>query len=194
MRQSSPEGAAAGTLARRGFLRGALAFSTISALAALRPARLLADSHAERVLSLAHTHTGERLVTPYFADGRYLEDGLQRLRGFLRDFRTGDLHEIDPALFDVLHDLRLATGAQGPFQVISGYRSPATNAALREHSTGVAGHSLHVEGRAIDVRLAGVKTPLLRDSALELARGGVGYYQASDFVHVDTGRVRRWQG
>ena len=164
-------------------------------LAALRPARLLADSRAERVLSLAHTHTGERLVTPYFADGRYLDDGLQRLRGFLRDFRTGDLHAIDPALFDVLHDLQLATGAQGPFQVISGYRSPATNAALRERSTGVAGHSLHVEGRAIDVRLAGVKSDTCcatpRSSSPAAASATT---SASDFVHVDTGHVRRWQG
>jgi uncharacterized protein YcbK (DUF882 family) len=175
-------------LGRRGFLRGALALSA----AALVPARLLADERAERVLSFAHTHTGERLSVAYFAEGRYLQDGLERLRSFLRDFRTGDEHAIDPALFDLLHDLRLATATRGPFHVISGYRSPATNAMLREHSAGVAGGSLHVQGRAIDVRLGDVRTNVLRDAALELQRGGVGYYPVSDFVHVDTGRVRRW--
>lgn len=188
---SPPEGAAAERPGRRGFLRGALAFSAATTLA---PHRLLADARAERVLSLAHTHTGERLTAAYFADGVYLPDGLARLKEFLRDFRTGEAHAIDPALFDVLHDLRLATGARAPFQVISGYRAPATNAALRERSTGVAGHSLHVEGRAIDVRLPDVRTSSLRDAAFELARGGVGYYRGSDFVHVDTGRVRHWQG
>lgn len=189
MHDSPPGGAAAGTLARRGFLRGALAFS---AAAALAPARLLADARSERVLSLAHIHTGERLQAAYFADGAYLAAGLDRLRAFLRDFRTGEQHAIDPRLLDVLHDLRLATGARGPFHVISGYRSPLTNATLRARSAGVAGRSLHLEGRAVDVRLTGVATSALRDAALELGRGGVGYYASSDFVHLDTGRPRRW--
>jgi uncharacterized protein YcbK (DUF882 family) len=184
-----PEGAAEGGLDRRDFLRGAL---LVSAAAVVEPARLLGSPREERVLSLAHTHTGERLCVAYFADGRYLDSGLARLQAFLRDFRTGEDHPIAPALLDILNDLRLATGAGQPFQVISGYRSPATNAALRRASTGVAGHSLHVEGRALDIRLAGVRTSVLRDAALELRRGGVGYYRASDFVHVDNGRVRRW--
>jgi uncharacterized protein YcbK (DUF882 family) len=184
-----PLGAAPWILARRGFLRGALAFS---AAAAIAPARALAGLREERVLSFAHTHTGEHLSVAYFADGGYLTEGLARLQGFLRDFRTGEAHAIDPALFDLLHDLRLATSARGPFQVISAYRSSATNAALREHGTGVAGHSLHVEGRAIDIRLSDVKTGTLRDAAVELRRGGVGYYPTSDFVHLDTGRIRRW--
>lgn len=186
----SPEGAGVRRLLdRRGFLRGALA---LSAAAVVAPSRLLADARQERVLSFAHTHTGERLSVAYFADGQYLEEGLDRLRVFLRDFRTGDEHVMDPLLFDQLHDLRLATSARSSFQVISGYRSPATNALLREHGSGVAGHSLHLEGRAIDVRLADVRTSVLRDAALELRRGGVGYYPASDFVHLDTGRLRRW--
>ncbi len=185
----SPTGAFERVLSRRGFVRGGLVFT---AAAVVAPGRLLADARQERVLSFAHTHTGERLNVAYFADGGYLPEGLARLRSFLRDFRTGDEHAMDPALFDQLHDLQLATGTRSPFQVISGYRSPATNALLREHGSGVAGHSLHLEGRAIDVRLSDVGTRALRDAALELRRGGVGYYAVSDFVHLDTGRVRRW--
>jgi len=175
--------------ARRLFLRrlgGALA------IAAAAPARLLAGPREERLLSFFHTHTGERLTVPYFADGAYLPGGLSTLSSFLRDFRTGDEHPIDPALFDILNDLRLATGTRAPFQVISGYRSPRTNSMLREHGRGVAQGSLHLSGRAIDVRLADVGSPALRDAGVELARGGVGYYRGPDFVHVDTGRVRRW--
>ena len=174
---------------RRGFLRG-LAGLSVAALGG--PARLLADDRAERVLSFAHTHTGERLTVPYFADGQYLAEGLARLDHLLRDHRTGEEHPIEPVLFDLLNDLRLATGAREPFQVISGYRSPKTNATLRSAGRGVAKRSLHMDGKAIDVRLADVKTSVLRDAALELKRGGVGYYRQSDFVHVDTGRVRRW--
>jgi uncharacterized protein YcbK (DUF882 family) len=175
--------------ARRSFLRG---LAGAVAIAAAAPAQLLAGPKEERLLSLVHTHTGERLTVPYFADGRYLSEGLAALDGFLRDFRTGEMHPIEPSLFDLLNDLRLATGARSPFQVISAYRSPRTNAMLREHSHGVASGSLHLQGRAIDVRLADVGTASLRDAALELARGGVGYYRGPDFVHVDTGRVRRW--
>jgi uncharacterized protein YcbK (DUF882 family) len=173
---------------RRLFLRG-LAGLAISAVA---PVRLLASAREERLLSFVHTHTHERLTVPYFADGAYLPEGLSALSSFLRDFRTGDEHAIDPALYDILNDLRLATGTRSPFQVISAYRSPATNAMLREHGRGVASGSLHLQGRAIDVRLADVRSVVLRDAALELSRGGVGYYRGPDFVHVDTGRVRRW--
>jgi uncharacterized protein YcbK (DUF882 family) len=176
-------------VSRRRFVVGAAA----AALAAIwAPARLLADARSERVLSLIHTHTGECLAAPYFADGAYIEAGLARLSRFLRDFRTGDEHPIDPALFDILNDLRLATGTKAPFQVISGFRSPATNARLRSAGGGVASRSLHMDGRAIDVRLADVGSSVLRDAALELRRGGVGYYRGPDFVHVDTGRVRSW--
>ncbi len=174
---------------RRGFLRG---LAGLSVVAAAGPARLLADAREERVLSFAHTHTGERLTVPSFADGEYLPDGLARLVHLLRDHRNGAEHPMDPALFDLLNDLQLATGSREPFQVISGYRSPKTNATLRSAGRGVAKHSLHMDGKAIDVRLADVKTSVLRDAALELQRGGVGYYRQSDFVHVDTGRVRTW--
>ena len=175
--------------ARRLFLKG---LAGAMAAAAVAPGRLLAGPKEERLLSLVHTHTHERLTVPYFADGAYLPEGLSTLNSFLKDFRTGDEHPIDPALYDILNDLRLATGTRSPFHVISGYRSPRTNAMLREHSRGVASGSLHLQGRAIDVRLADVSSVSLRDAAVELQRGGVGYYHGPDFVHVDTGRVRRW--
>jgi uncharacterized protein YcbK (DUF882 family) len=168
------------------------ALGSVAALAAVSPARLLADDDDRRVLPFVHTHTRERLTVAYYGAGRYLEDGLASLRHFLRDFRTGDTHEMDPALFDILHELRLETGTAVPFQVISGFRSPRSNTMLRDQGRGVAASSLHMQGRAIDVRLADVETSRLRDVALALKRGGVGYYRESNFVHVDTGRVRRW--
>jgi uncharacterized protein YcbK (DUF882 family) len=174
---------------RRSFLRG---LAGLAAVALAAPARLVADTRSERILSLSHTHTGERLTVPYFADGGYLPEALSRLNHHLRDHRSGEECVIDPALFDMLNDLRLATGTREPFQVISGYRSPKTNAKLRNAGRGVAKRSLHMDGRAIDVRLADVKSSVLRDAALELRRGGVGYYRHSDFVHVDTGRFRTW--
>ncbi len=173
---------------RRKFLTGLASFS---ALALAAPATALADRE-ERVLSFFHTHTSDRLTVPYFADGCYIFESLVRLDRFLRDHRTGEEHRIDPALFDLLHDLRQATGARKPFQVISAYRSPRTNEILHTASRGVARRSLHLSGRAIDVRLSDVSSGVLRDAAKELARGGVGYYRKSDFVHVDTGRVRAW--
>jgi uncharacterized protein YcbK (DUF882 family) len=173
---------------RRSFLTGLV---SLSALAFAGPASAFTDRE-ERVLSLFNTHTSDRLTVPYFADGGYISESLATLRRFLRDHRTGEEHAIDPVLFDLLHDLRRATGTRGPFHVISGYRSPATNHRLRAAGRGVAKGSLHLQGRAIDVRLGDVKTAVLRDAAKELSRGGVGYYRESDFVHVDTGRVRVW--
>lgn len=187
---SSPAGARQGGPTRRIFLRG---LAGALAGASLAPRALLAGPREERVLSFVHTHTSERLTVPYFADGSYLPDGLATLRSFLKDFRTGEEHAIDPELFDILNDLRLATRTRSPFHVISGYRSAHTNEMLRETgSSGVAKGSMHLVGRAIDVRLADVSSAVLRDAAIELQRGGVGYYRVSDFVHVDTGRIRRW--
>jgi len=178
-----------GETSRRRFLGG---LASLSALALAAPASAL-TTREERVLSFFNTHTSERLTLPYFADGGYLGGALARLETFLRDFRTGEQHPMDPSLFDLLHDLQRATSATEPFQVISGYRSPATNAMLRETGGGgVASHSMHLQGRAIDIRMSGVKTTVLRDAAKELRRGGVGYYRDLDFVHVDTGRVRTW--
>lgn len=166
---------------RRAFLAAGAALAPLSARAA-----------ESRELRFAHLHTGERLTVEYYGVGRYRPDALAAVNHLLRDFRSGEVGTIDPALLDLLHALRGQVDGTQPFQVISGFRSAATNEALRRRSSGVAGGSLHLRGRAIDIRLAGVALPKLRDAALALRRGGVGYYAASDFVHVDTGRVRAW--
>ena len=150
-------------------------------------------ANEEHRLRLYHTHTGERIDVVYRRGDAYDADGLRTLENYLRDFRTGDLHSFDPRLFDVLSDLAAAAGKpEGEFQVISAYRSPQTNEMLRGRTTGVAKNSLHMKAMALDVRLPGVETSKLRDAALALGRGGVGYYADSDFIHVDVGRVRRW--
>jgi uncharacterized protein YcbK (DUF882 family) len=144
-----------------------------------------------RELRFYHTHTSQRLAIVYRSAQGYVTDALDELSRFLADFRTGERMPIDPALFDILSAMQDLTGI-GTYEVISGYRSPATNAQLRAHSGGVAEHSLHTVGKAIDVRLTGVQLAHLRDAAWSLQQGGVGYYPGSDFIHVDTGRVRRW--
>ena len=151
----------------------------------------VAHAAAERALAFRHTHTGERLEIAYFARDQYLPAALARIDWLLRDFRTGDAHCIDVRLLDALHALCANCGG-GEFEIISGYRSPKTNARLHKAGNGVAERSLHLEGRAIDVRLPGSHTARLRDAALALGAGGVGYYPKSDFVHLDTGRVRSW--
>jgi len=144
-------------------------------------------------LRLFHTHTGERLDIVYRRGEQYVPEALTRLDEYLRDHRTGDIHHYDPRVFDLLHDLTAKLGEpQSEIDVVCGYRSPWSNEFLRTHGHGVALHSLHMEAMAIDIRIPGVKTARLRDAALELHRGGVGYYAQSDFVHVDVGRVRRW--
>ncbi len=175
-------------LGRRCFLKGAIAAAT----ATLTASTAFSRSSDLRTLKFVHTHTGEHLVATYAKDGCYVPDCLARLNYFLRDFRTGDSHLMDPKLLDVLFDVQVAADRDDEFQVISGYRSPQTNASLRDKSHGVAEHSLHMQGQAIDIRLTGYNTRKLRDLARALQRGGVGYYADSDFVHVDTGRVRYW--
>ncbi|MGH7561532.1 MAG: DUF882 domain-containing protein [Gemmatimonadales bacterium] len=181
---------------RRAFLATGLA--TLPVIAGL-PRGLLAmaapSASTSRALDFLHTHTGEKLAVEYFVGGRYLPDALSDVNHYLRDIRTGDVHPIDPKLLDILYALKDLTGTSRPFQVISGYRSARTNAMLRQHGGGgIASGSLHMQGKAIDIRLADVPLRKLRDAALNLGRGGVGYYPgaASNFVHVDTGRVRRW--
>ncbi len=145
-----------------------------------------------RTLSFYHTHTKDRLVVTYASNGEYKTPALEAINEFLRDFRDGEKTNMDPALMDFLFELRELLGSTGTYEVISAYRSPATNEMLRARSRGVARRSQHLLGTAIDVRLDDVDTRLLRDAALKMQRGGVGYYQASNFVHIDTGRVRRW--
>lgn len=151
-------------------------------------------AEAPRSLRFEHTHTGESLALTYAIGDRYIVDALDQIRHFLRDFRDGATHAIDPGLLDQLHLLASVTATRTPFQVISGYRSPATNAMLQREGHGVAAHSLHLQGQAIDIRLADIALAELHDAALSLRAGGVGYYpsSASDFVHIDTGSVRRW--
>jgi uncharacterized protein YcbK (DUF882 family) len=182
--------------ARRRLLGAAAALVAGAALLRPHPARATAaasgaDAEA-RTLSFVHTHTGEQVSLVYATRHAYVPDALAALDWFLRDFRNAAVHPIDPGLFDQLHTLATITGTRTPFQVISGYRSPATNRQLRAQSGGVAERSLHLEGRAIDVRLADVPLADLRDAARSLRAGGVGYYAASQFVHLDTGAVRRW--
>ena len=151
-----------------------------------------ASAHDQRRLSFFHTHTGKTLSVVYYRDGDYVPGALKRVDDYLKDFRNGEQHPIDPALLDVLFAIKTRTQSRAPFEVISAYRSPQTNGMLRARSTGVAEQSLHLRGQAIDVRLADVKLDRLREVALGLKRGGVGFYPGSQFVHVDTGRVRRW--
>lgn len=149
---------------------------------------------APRRIALLNLHTDERLDIEYSRDGAYLPHALSSIDVLLRDFRTGERHAIDPSLMDYLVEVAHRVGVDPAFSVISGYRSPLTNAHLRARSTEVAQHSLHMEGRAIDVRMAGVDCASLAVHALGLERGGVGYYRASDFVHLDTGAFRTWRG
>ena len=149
---------------------------------------------AAKRIALKNLHTSERLDIEYFREGAYLPDALSAIEVLLRDFRTGERHSIDPSLMDYLVEVAHALGVDPAFTVISGYRSPATNAQLREKSTGVAQRSLHMQGRAIDVRMTQVDCAALAAGALNLKRGGVGYYRASDFVHLDTGAFRTWKG
>jgi len=156
------------------------------------PGRARANLRSTRALSFLHTHTGERLSLVYAAGDTYLSAALARVSWFLRDFRNGETRAIDPQLLDQLHTLSELTRTRAEFEVISGYRSPSTNEKLQRQGGGVATHSLHLEGRAIDVRLADVPLADLRDAATSLRAGGVGFYPQSQFVHLDTGRVRRW--
>jgi len=147
-------------------------------------------------LELTNTHTGEVARVSFKSGGEYDGAALTQLQHVLRDHRRNADHPMDPALYDLLYDLAQSVGHEPRYEIISGFRSPESNAALRARSadSGVSGHSLHMQGKAIDVRLKGYSTLALRDAALRLGRGGVGYYDRSNFVHVDTGRPRRWEG
>jgi len=143
-------------------------------------------------LSFDNLHTGEKLSSTYWADGRLISRGCRQIDWVLRDHRSGDVAAIAPELFDLLFRLRQRLRTDAPFEVISGYRSARTNAALARAGDGVASGSLHMKGLAIDIRVPGLPLPQLHDAALKLEAGGVGYYPRSGFVHVDVGRVRSW--
>jgi len=178
-------------LTRRQVLHKALL--AVPVLISFSPLLAMAGESPIRKLSFFHTHTKERLSVVYSRKGKYLPEAFDRINHFLGDFRTGEIHAIDPALMDNLYDIQAAGGNKdGIFEVISGFRSLSTNTKLRGKSNGVAKRSLHMCGRAIDVRLAGTDISKLRDISIALRRGGTGYYPQSDFIHVDTGRVRCW--
>ena len=144
-------------------------------------------------LRLYHTHTDERIDIVYRRGDEYVSSAITRLDQFLRDHRTGDVTQLDERLFDLLHDLTFAVGKpNAEINIVCGYRTPWSNEFLRHTTVGVAEHSLHTLGEAIDIRIPGVPTAQLRDAALGLGRGGVGFYPESQFVHVDVGRIRRW--
>jgi uncharacterized protein YcbK (DUF882 family) len=180
-------------LKRRELLRNGLALTVGSLALPALPAFAFPQADARR-LGFNHLHTGEALDVVYWEKGAYVPDALAAVNHVLRDWRTDTVHEIDPRLLDLLVALQGRLDKTERYAVICGYRSPATNAMLHERSAEVATHSRHMVGQAIDIRLPGVELANLREAALALAGGGVGYYPASDFVHVDVGRVRRWQG
>ena len=177
---------------RRGFLRrSAQLLVAGSAVPLAAPA--MATLPQARTLALVHTHTGERINVVYSMGEQFVPQALDHLNHFLRDHYSGEVGLIDPQLFSLLHGMRQQLGADQPFEVISGYRTAATNSLLRNtRGGGVARHSLHMEGKAVDVRLPGVPLAALRDAALSLRTGGVGFYPREQFVHVDIGRVRSW--
>ena len=177
-------------LGRRGLLKTAGAAAIVSAVSG--PAVATLALPATRTLSFVHLHTGERLDATYWQDGGYVADELAAVDRLLRDFRSGDVAPIDVGLLDRLHGLRHAMRSSAPFEVVSGYRSPATNAALRRKSRAVAKNSYHMRGMAIDLRLPGRGLAQLRHAALRQRAGGVGYYPETGFIHLDVGPVRRW--
>ncbi|HQT30956.1 MAG TPA: DUF882 domain-containing protein [Thiobacillus sp.] len=177
-------------LNRRNFLKWGLLAAALPLPAFASPGPLV----SERRLGFNNLHTGERLDLPYWIEGDYVAESLLEINRVLRDHRTDQVAPIDTGLLDLLHRVQTTLGTSQPFQVISGYRSPASNQMLAGKSSGVAKGSLHIQGKAIDIRLPGVALTDLHRTGLMLKGGGVGYYPASDFVHLDVGRVRTWGG
>ncbi len=149
---------------------------------------------APRRLKLLNLHTMESADTVYWENGAYSPEGLAALNTVLRDFRTGDVFQMDTGLYDTIHALAARVESDQPFQIVSGYRSPKTNAMLRDKSTQVAENSVHTLGAAVDLYLDNVALTDLHAAALSLRAGGVGLYPVTGFIHVDTGRLRRWRG
>jgi uncharacterized protein YcbK (DUF882 family) len=172
-----------------GFVVAAAGLIPFPVLAALRD-----NVTRERSLALYNTHTGESIKTVFWAEGSYIPPALAEINYVLRDHRNNEIKDISPMLLDLLCDINRMVDGRQPFQIISGYRSPTTNKKLAALSDGVAKHSMHLDGKAIDIRVPGRELVQVRRAALMLQGGGVGYYPKSDFVHVDVGRIRQWQG
>ncbi|NNF97211.1 MAG: DUF882 domain-containing protein [Halobacteria archaeon] len=179
---------------RRNFLKAATGTAAILLAPAVmaKPAQPNPNQPGERVLRLQNLHTGESIKATYWAEDQYLAEEMAALNRVLRDHRSNETYTMDQRLFDMLYVLQQQLASNGTYHVISGYRSPASNAKLHKNSSGVAKRSLHMQGRAIDIRLPGVELKHLRQAALDLKAGGVGYYPKSGFIHVDTGRTRFW--
>lgn len=196
MKHFSNLAAAQAAISRRRFLR----MGACATLASLASASFANTGHGRgtegevgaKSLSFYHTHTSESLKVVYWEEGRYLPESLRELDFLLRDFRTNQVKAITPELFDLLHQIQMGLNTVAPFHIISAYRSPDTNRMLHENSSGVASRSLHMDGLAMDIRVPGRELKQLHQVAMAQRRGGVGYYPASQFVHVDVGRVRHW--
>ncbi|PKH24268.1 hypothetical protein CIG19_07470 [Enterobacterales bacterium CwR94] len=174
--------------------RKLLVLGGAAASLALLPGQAMAtlSTPRPRVLTLNNLHTGETLKTEFFNGKSYNKDELARLNHFFRDFRANKVKSIDPSLFDQLYRLQTMLETRKPVQLLSGYRSLSTNNSLRERSSGVAKHSYHTLGQAMDFHIEGLQLTNIRKAALKMKAGGVGYYPRSNFVHIDTGPVRHW--
>lgn len=181
-------------LSRRCFLN----YGVILAATCLTPHVTLARPYqnrsrvSEKVLALYNTQTGENLTTVYWAQGDYVGEAIADINHIFRDHRANAIRSIDLDLLDLLYAIQQKLDSHEPFHVISGYRTPATNALLRRRSKRVSKHSLHMQGKAVDISLPGYDAQTIRRVALSLNRGGVGYYPYSNFIHIDTGPVRSW--
>lgn len=180
-------------LSRRDFVQLGWVTTIAAAVPGLLSARTRTAHPIEKALAFYNLHTGEQLKTIYWAKGRYVPGALKDINWILRDYRCNKVKPIDMRLLDLLHALDGRLETRQPFHIICGYRSPATNEYLRKHSRGVAKHSMHIEGKAVDIRIPGCRLRALQRAALALHDGGVGIYPVSDFVHVDVGRVRHWK-
>jgi uncharacterized protein YcbK (DUF882 family) len=176
---------------RRTFLKSSFALASGLSLPALSKAAL-STPDTERALRLYNTHTGESLRTIFWAEGQFIPDALQDISKILRDHRNDKVAQMDPQLLVLLDKVTAQFGDGKVLHIISGYRSPETNAMLHANSDGVAKHSMHMEAKAIDIRLPGTDLAMLRKAAMAAQGGGVGYYPDSQFVHMDTGRLRHW--
>ncbi|MEO6696923.1 MAG: DUF882 domain-containing protein [Gammaproteobacteria bacterium] len=180
------------SVTRRHFLK----LGAFAGMTSLAPFKAFANTHptvpSERTLAFFNTHTGEHLNTVYCANGEYIPGALAEINRILRDHRNEQIGAMHPQLLDLLHAISARLDSRQPFHVISGFRSKESNAMLAERSGGVAKHSLHMQGLAMDIRVPGCDLAVLRKAAVALQGGGVGYYPRSDFVHVDVGRVRYW--
>jgi uncharacterized protein YcbK (DUF882 family) len=179
-------------ISRRVFLTAGLAATVACFLPFKAVAAMSKVFFAERALSFYNTHTGESMKTVYWAQGAYVSQALSDINYILRDYRTGGVKEIDTDLLDLLFALHQKLESTVPFNIISGYRSPETNSLLNIMSKGVVKNSLHICGKAIDISLPGHELKVLQRAAVDLQRGGVGYYPSSDFVHIDVGKIRYW--